>query len=117
MDTPSPAPGPLVAIVDDDPIVGQTFSRMLTVSGYEVSDNGKLIAMTRMPSPLLEFSDRTEVWLMNADGSNARQLTKNMVPESNASVSPDGSMVLFTSGAGFITTVQPASSAVDRHDG
>lgn len=70
-----------------------------TVSGYHLSDDGKLVAMTRMPSPLLEFSDRTEVWLMNADGSNARQLTKNMVPESNASVSPDGSTVLFTSGS------------------
>lgn len=26
-----------VLIVDDDPIVGQTFARMLTVSGYEVT--------------------------------------------------------------------------------
>ena len=52
-----------------------------------------------MPSPLLEFTDRSEVWLMNADGSNAKQLTTNMVPEGNAAVSPDGSTVLFTSGS------------------
>ncbi|HWI17272.1 MAG TPA: S9 family peptidase [Vicinamibacterales bacterium] len=69
------------------------------VSGYELSADGKRIAMQRMPSPLLEFMDRTEVWLMDATGANATQLTKNMVPESNASLSPDGSTVLFTSAA------------------
>jgi dipeptidyl aminopeptidase/acylaminoacyl peptidase len=69
------------------------------VSGYELSADGRRIAMQRMPSPLLEFSDRTEVWLMDANGSNAKQLTSNKVPESNASLSPDGSTVLFTSGS------------------
>lgn len=69
------------------------------VGGYELSADGKRIAMQRSPSPLLEFSDRTEVWVMDVNGANARQLTKNMVPESNASLSPDGSTVLFTSGS------------------
>ena len=69
------------------------------VNGYELSADGKRIAMQRTPSPLLEFSDRTEVWVMDADGSNAKQLTNNKVPEGNASLSPDGSTVLFTSGA------------------
>ena len=68
-------------------------------SGYELSADGKRIAMQRTTSPLLEFSDRTEVWVMDANGSNAKQLTNNKVPESNASLSPDGSTVLFTSGA------------------
>jgi dipeptidyl aminopeptidase/acylaminoacyl peptidase len=70
-----------------------------SVNGYDLSADGKRIAMTRMPSPLLEFSDRTEVWLMDANGSNAKQLTNNKVPEDNASLSPDGTMVLFTAGA------------------
>jgi len=69
------------------------------VSGYELSGDGKRIAMQRMPSPLLEFSDRTEVWVMDANGSNAKQLTGNKVPESNASLSPDGATVLYTSGS------------------
>ncbi|HEX8028581.1 MAG TPA: S9 family peptidase [Vicinamibacterales bacterium] len=69
------------------------------VSSYELSADGRRIAMQRMPSPLLEFSDRGEVWVMDANGSNARQLTTNKVPEGNASLSPDGSTVLFTSGA------------------
>lgn len=69
------------------------------VSAYDLSADGKRIAMTRMPSPLLEFSDRTEVWVMDSNGSNARQLTTNKVPESGAALSPDGSTVLFTSGS------------------
>ena len=70
-----------------------------SVGNYELSADGARIAMHRMPSPLLEFSDRSEVWLMSADGSNAKQLTTNVVPEGNAAVSPDGSTVLFTSGS------------------
>jgi dipeptidyl aminopeptidase/acylaminoacyl peptidase len=69
------------------------------VSSYELSADGKRIAMQRTPSPLLEFTDRGEVWIMDVSGANAKQLTKNMVPEGNASLSPDGSTVLFTSGA------------------
>ena len=69
------------------------------VNGYELSADGKRIAMQRSTSPLLEFMDRTEVWVMDANGSNAKQLTNNKVPEGNASLSPDGSTVLFTSGA------------------
>ncbi len=71
----------------------------LSVSGYELGADGKKIAMTRMPSPLLEFSDRTEVWVMDATGTNAKQLTNNKVPEGNASISPDGQTVMFTSAA------------------
>lgn len=70
-----------------------------SVTSYELSADGKRVAMQRMPSPLLEFTDRGEVWVMEADGSNPKQLTKNMVPEGGASLSPDGSTVLFTSGA------------------
>ncbi len=69
------------------------------VNGYELSADGKRIAMQRSTSPLLEFMDRIEVWVMDASGSNARQLTNNQVPEGNASLSPDGSTVLFTSGS------------------
>ena len=69
------------------------------VSGYDLSADGKRIAMQRTTSPLLEFSDRTEVWVMDANGSNAKQLTTNKVPDGGASLSPDGSTVLFTSGS------------------
>ncbi len=66
-----------------------------SVSGYELSASGARIAMTRAPSPLLEFLDRTEVWVMDAGGANARRLTDNKVPENGASLSPDGATVMF----------------------
>jgi dipeptidyl aminopeptidase/acylaminoacyl peptidase len=71
----------------------------LSVTGYELSADGTKLAMTRMPGPLLEFLDRTEVWVMDSSGANARQLTNNRVPESNAAISPDGRTVMFTSAA------------------
>ena len=69
----------------------------LSVSNYEVSADGRKVAMTRMPSPLLEFLDRGEVWVMDASGANAKQLTTNKVPEGNPAISPDGQTVMFTS--------------------
>ncbi len=70
-----------------------------SVGSYELSANGSRIAMTRTPSPLLEFLDRTEVWVMDASGANAKPLTNNKVPESGASLSPDGATVMFQSQA------------------
>ena len=68
-----------------------------SVGGYEVSADGKRIVMHRTPGPLLGFNERGDVWVMDAAGANAKQLTTNKVSESNASLSPDGATVLFTS--------------------
>lgn len=67
-----------------------------TVGSYELSADGRRIAMHRTPGPLLGFNERGEVWVMDASGQNAKQLTTNGSSESNASVSPDGQTVLFT---------------------
>jgi dipeptidyl aminopeptidase/acylaminoacyl peptidase len=68
-----------------------------TVAAYTLSRDGQTIAHHRAPSPLYDDSDEGEVWVMRADGSDARQLTRNTVPESGAELSPDGKWVLFTS--------------------
>ena len=67
-----------------------------SVTSYELSNDGKKIAMVRAPSPLLEHSRFGEVWVSDGDGSNAKQLTKNEVGEGNPSLSPDNSTVVFT---------------------
>src|SRR5687767_1384945 len=67
-----------------------------SIASYELSADGARIAMHRTPSPLLGAGDRGEVWVMDASGQNARRLTTNGVSEANASVSPDGTTVLFT---------------------
>ncbi len=66
---------------------------------FRLSHDGTRVAHSRAPSPLLDNRDEGEVWLMDADGGNAVQLTDNTVVESGAQLSPDGSEVLFVSGA------------------
>ena len=68
-----------------------------SIGAYELSADGKRVVLHRTPAPLLGFNERGEVWVMDASGANAKQLTTNGVSESNASLSPDGSTVLFTS--------------------
>ena len=68
-----------------------------SVLSYELSRDGTRIAHHRAPSPNFGDGDRGEVWVMDASGGNAVGLTKNTVPESRASVSPDGSRMLFLS--------------------
>jgi Tol biopolymer transport system component len=70
-----------------------------SVTSYDLSNDGRKIAFHRAPTPLLGSGDQSEVWLMNADGSGAVQLTRNTVQESNASLSPDAAQVLFLSGS------------------
>ena len=66
---------------------------------YDLSRDGSRIAFERAPNPLYGYSDRGEVWVMDASGGNATQLTRNTVPEGDASLSPDNGRVLFLAGA------------------
>jgi dipeptidyl aminopeptidase/acylaminoacyl peptidase len=68
-----------------------------SVVNYELNADGTRVAFHRAPAPLFGANERGEVWVMDATGANARQLTSNGVSESNASLSPDGSTMLFTS--------------------
>jgi dipeptidyl aminopeptidase/acylaminoacyl peptidase len=70
-----------------------------SVTSYELSDDGRKIVYLRQPTPLLGSGDESDVWVANADGSSAVQLTKNTVQETNALLSPDNSQVLFISQA------------------
>jgi dipeptidyl aminopeptidase/acylaminoacyl peptidase len=70
-----------------------------SVLGYRLSRDGAMISHHRGPTPLYGDNDKSEVWVMAADGSAARQLTRNGVAESGAEMSPDNRSVLFVSGS------------------
>ena len=71
-----------------------------SVTQYAVSPDGSRIAMSRAPSPLLEFSHLAEIWVLDASGANARQLTsQNRVSEGSLSIAPDNAQLLFRAGA------------------
>ncbi len=70
-----------------------------SVTDYELSEDGRKMTSLRAPTPLLGDGDRSEVWVANSDGTNAVQLTRNTVQETNAAISPDNANVLFLSGS------------------
>jgi len=70
-----------------------------SVGSYRLSRDGARLAHHRAPTPLYGDAEKSEVWVMDADGRNASQLTKNGVSESGAELSPDGSQVLFVASA------------------
>lgn len=77
-------------------VTSQVTTGEFSVWSYAVGDEGRRVAMTRGPGPILEFALDQEVWVMNADGTEPRQLTDNEVGESGVALSPDGTQVLFT---------------------
>jgi len=70
-----------------------------TVASYRLSRDGHRIALQRAPNPLYGYADRGETWAMDADGTNAVQLTQNVITESGAELSPDNAQVLFVADA------------------
>ncbi|HLG96480.1 MAG TPA: S9 family peptidase [Bryobacteraceae bacterium] len=70
-----------------------------SVLAFELSSDGNKLAIERAPTPLLEDGDQSEVWVMDAAGSGARQITHNHVGERNVLLSPDNSRLLFISQA------------------
>src|ERR1700722_8350753 len=70
-----------------------------SVLGYNLSNDGKKIVFHRSPTPLIEDQDQSEVWLMDAAGTGLKQITRNNVQESEATLSPYNSQILFLSQA------------------
>ena len=66
-----------------------------SVNEYRLSRDGAMVAYDRGPSPLFDDNDDGEVWVMNTDGTEARQITRNAVPEYGAELSPDNQWVIF----------------------
>jgi len=67
----------------------------LSVLFYRLSRDGRKIALVRAPTPLAADTVRGELWVMDADGKNARILTHNFIEETEVELSPDNSQLLF----------------------
>jgi dipeptidyl aminopeptidase/acylaminoacyl peptidase len=71
-----------------------------SVSQFTISPDGSRIVTARVPAPLLEFSYQSELWVSDARGREARQLTSgNRVTEGGIAIAPDNARLLFTAGA------------------
>lgn len=67
----------------------------LNVLNFRLSRDGKYLSLERTPSPRPIDTYLGEVWVMDADGANARVLTKNVNFEDTPELSPDNTQVLF----------------------
>ncbi|MBU2906528.1 S9 family peptidase [Arenibacter algicola] len=75
-----------------------------SVLTYSLSHDGNRIAVHKSPSPLLDDSFKSEIWLINNDGSGEIQLTDNSVSEitnnrlfkTGARIAPNNKSVMFT---------------------
>jgi len=69
----------------------------VAVSSPDWSPDGKTIAYVQQPaSPDYIVSPRLRrIWLVDADGSNPRRLTKNIFPEERPQWSPDGRHIVY----------------------
>jgi dipeptidyl aminopeptidase/acylaminoacyl peptidase len=69
------------------------------IFAYRISADGARIIISRRPTRLPADSDKMELWNIAADGSTPIQLTKNVVPEEDGELAPNGSQVLFVARA------------------
>jgi Tol biopolymer transport system component len=60
------------------------------VTGLTWTPDGRIVYVTNV-------GDKTELWIMNADGSNNRQLTNDGYAKKSPAVSPDGRFIFFDS--------------------
>lgn len=68
-----------------------------SVTRFKLSEDGEKILHHRAPSPLLDAALENEIWMMDHDGKNAKQITSNQNPEGGAEFSPDNNSILFLS--------------------
>jgi dipeptidyl aminopeptidase/acylaminoacyl peptidase len=71
-----------------------------SVMEYDLSRDGKRITYERAPDPQYGSQELAELWIMDANGANAQQLTNNHVDEGRAVLSPDNTLIAFTSASG-----------------
>jgi dipeptidyl aminopeptidase/acylaminoacyl peptidase len=73
-----------------------------SVLDYQLSQDGSRIVFHRAPNPRYGYGNEGEIWVMDAGGQHALQLTRNTVPEvsnccggGGAQLSPDNRQVVF----------------------
>ncbi len=73
------------------------FYKVKTVENPQFSPDGKKITFSVKEDFLEEGTSNTDIYVMNADGSNLKQLTNDPSADSDPRWSPDGKSILFLS--------------------
>jgi dipeptidyl aminopeptidase/acylaminoacyl peptidase len=84
-------------LAEKRPFTIADFYHIKGVADPQISPDGKKIAFTVTQSFLEEGKTNADIYLMNADGSDIRQLTDNPAADNHPRWSPDGKSLLFLS--------------------
>jgi dipeptidyl aminopeptidase/acylaminoacyl peptidase len=68
-----------------------------SITDFIISHTSDKIIYHVGPNPLLDSALENEIWIMNKEGQNQIQITKNNNPEDKAELSPDGQNILYIS--------------------
>ena len=74
-----------------------TYLEMESVSGPQISPDGRHVIFTRGWVDKMEDRTRSNLWIAEADGSRVRQLTRGTWSDSSPVWSPDGQRIVFLS--------------------
>ncbi|MFQ5501961.1 MAG: prolyl oligopeptidase family serine peptidase [Phycisphaerae bacterium] len=87
-----------VALGDTHPFSVHDMLAMDRISDPQVSPDGSLVVFVVRETDLEADRGRTDLWLIDIDGSHLRRLTSHPASDGNARWMPDGSAILFLSG-------------------
>lgn len=68
-----------------------------SISDLQISPDGKRLAFTVTSSDLAKAERNSDIWMMNLDGSNLQQMTRDKAADFHPRWSPDGQQLLFLS--------------------
>ena len=85
------------AFAQKRPFAIEDLYKIKAIADPQISPDGKNIAFTVTENNLAEGKSKTEVYLMDADGNNIRNVTDNPAADYHPRWSPDGKSLLFLS--------------------
>jgi len=91
------APLALAAAKDSHPFDVRDLIAFDRISEPKVSPDGRQVVFTVSALDLDANKRRTDLWIVNADGSGARKLTQHEAADTSAAWSPDGKAIYFLS--------------------